>query len=259
MVGCLGRATLYLPCARARGELPPTPLPSPPSATHAPLPPTAALDGLLEVQCVQPPIDARRSYFVDQAVVAGVLLELVAARAADGPADGRLTVCTPYDPAFLLIALLAAVQSTVRPRRGLRAQAVVPSPDSQTTRFLPYEDIFETAAEAWLFDVDASESAFEPSAAAGDDAVRLGELGGARALVERLCDVEAVCDLRTYRLSLARVVAYLQAKVARLAVPDTFDGAMPALRRLCSTQAGGLDPSRPGASAAVERAPRPIS
>ena len=59
----------------------------------------------------------------------------------------------------------------------------------QNTRSLPYLDLFEAAAEALTFE---PESADADVTAAGDDAVRFGELACVRALVPALCDVEQV-------------------------------------------------------------------
>ena len=94
--------------------------------------------------------------------------------------DGKLFILTPFDPMFLLVAILLATQQ------------------NHSNRSLPYSDIFEDASTSYQFaelDKGKKKEDDEETRGAGQDVVTFGNLPCVRRAAERICDVTGMSSL----------------------------------------------------------------
>ncbi|CAD6571227.1 MAG: hypothetical protein CYPHOPRED_004353 [Cyphobasidiales sp. Tagirdzhanova-0007] len=190
-------------------------------------------DILLEIQAINAEGDRKRSWFVGEDTVV---------------ADGKLLLLTPFDPVFLLARILLVVGHNKCDANG-----------SSTRRSLPYEDIFESAAELMCTSAapntpptrtkrlrlnDDGDSADSVTTEAQDallreDLVRLGSLPHTRKGMDRICEVQKITsDLFTYKLNNSLLLDILKEKITRLATREAFD-LSPTLARLLAKEGVG--------------------
>lgn len=189
---------------------------------------------LLEVQAINATGDRQRSWFVGDDTVVG---------------DGKMLLLTPFDPVFLLVRILLVVSS--QKSKSDPGPMDLTSGDASTPkRSLPYDDIFESAAELMRYPVhttgDDKGGVETDSASSGaadmqlyDDMTAFGRLDCVKAAATAICQVQEIhADLSTYRLDLEKLLAVLRGKVAQLATKEAFE-ASPTLARLLAKEGVG--------------------
>ncbi|KAL1743831.1 ribonuclease H2, subunit B [Schizophyllum fasciatum] len=161
-------------------------LPHPRTGIPSLFAPYASGSKVAEVQAVAPPNE--RSWFIGDSVVA----------------DGRLLVMTPMDPTFLLIPLLTALQSA----------------DGSLGQLRPWDDICEDIVAKLSTDPAAPPKDRSTILDAADLSAFL-QTPCCRSALGNICQCETITpEITVYRYDPARLTAYLQRKVSRLANSD---------------------------------------
>ncbi|GAA5938189.1 hypothetical protein JCM1841_002838 [Sporobolomyces salmonicolor] len=181
-------------------------------------------DGLLEVQKVALEADKQRAWFIEQEVAS----------------DGSVSIFSPFDPVFLVLAYLS----------------VLPS------HFVSYSDLWDTIAQHRFTPPSAGPARQEEDEAEGDedapfadDLLRLGQLECVKERLKTVCEVQEHESTSLYRLSQSLVLDLLKLKIDALV--SSTDGIFGVLE---STDPGEKAPAKAGEenSPPVESSVRPF-